>query len=207
MTEALVRPAVEFLTPKERQAMEEYHRKNSAPMSPVTAANFFQLYVEGFSLEQMLEGNRAWGLGALADACVRYDWPAKRAAYIDEVHIQAVARLQKLKAEAINHLANLLTVEHTRFRQEMIRYLQNPTEENLPEGRLASARDYKALCEAIESVSKIGQPPVPDQPPAPITVNAAPGSQVAVVSAPQGDKASDVLSSLAEQWRAKNKKQ
>ena len=208
MSESLVvkRDPIETLAPKERQALDDYRRRNQAPMSPATAANFFQLYVEGFTLEQMLEGNRAWGLGAIADACVRYDWPAKREAYIDDVHLQAVSRLQKLKAESINYLANLLAVEHTRFRQEMIRYLQNPTGENLPEGRLKSAKDYKALCEAIETVSKIGQPANPAASPQGITVNAAPGSQVAVVASQPGDNGADILRKLADESRGSSKK-
>lgn len=187
------------LTVKERQALDDYRRRNQPPMSPATAVNFFQLYVEGYTLEQMLQTNRSWGLGAIADACVRYDWPAKRSAYVDDAHKQAVQRLAKLKTEAINYLSDLAVVAHTEFRQEMMAYIQNPKEENLPKGRLKTFRDYKRLLETIEILSNIGktESPPPPEPSSPINVNVAAGGQVAIVS----DKGSGILEKLANEAR------
>jgi hypothetical protein len=189
-----------LLTERERSALAEHARRGAPAMSPATAANFFALFVEGYTLDQMLEANRAWGLGVLVDARIRYRWDERREAYVEDVHKQAVERLAKLRAESINHLANLAAVAHTEFRQDMIRYLQNPTEDNLPKGRLRTPKDYRDLIEAIEKVTKLG---VPTPPPSPtVGVSVGEGSQVAIVMA--DEKGAQILQKLANARRKRD---
>ena len=185
------------LTPREQAAFAEFQRKDSPAMSPATAANFFALFAEGFAAEKMLEGNPAWGLGAIVDARIRYHWDEKRETYVEDIHRQALERLSKLRAESINHLADLAVVAHTEFRQQMLRYMQNPIPENLPDARLKSTKDYKDLAEAIEKIFKLGLPDPPQQP----TINIGEGGQVAIV---MGDKGAKLLQKLANDARERN---
>jgi hypothetical protein len=200
---ALMIPPTVKLTAQEQKALEDWERKQQPGMSPVTAANFFLLFAEGYSLEEINRSNQSWSLGCLVHARLLYKWDERLATYIEDVHKQAFERLNKFKAEAVNHILDTLLVSHKISRDEMMRYIQNPTDENLPRNARLSPRDYKDLLDSLERVIKIGQPAIPPPAPqTPVSIIAGPGSTVV---AGDSSGAMSSLMKLAEEQRARAK--
>jgi hypothetical protein len=189
------------LTPVENKAYEDWTAKNQPAMAPTTAANFFTLFVEGYSMEQMIKANPSWKLGCVVDARIRYKWDERLQQHIEEVHRQALERMSKFKSEAINHILDTLTVVHQVNRDAMMKYIQNPIEENIPDSGKLTTREYKDLLESLERVMKIGQPvaaPVAQQPSvAVIAPNAT------VISADSSSSLGSIISKMADEARAR----
>lgn len=188
------------LTAVEAKALEDHVRKNGAPMSPITAANFFLLFAEDYTLEKILSVNPSWTLGCLVDARIRYKWDDRLAQYVEEIHKQALTRMSKFKAEMLNQALDMFTLDSRIKREEMMRYMQNPTDENLPKDAKLSPRDMKDILEVIERVMKIGQA-LPPQPSPTTSIYAAPGSTV-IASSGSMDAAA-IAQKMAEAERAK----
>ena len=70
---ALVR-ADKVLTPKEREAYQKYVEANKPPLAASTASNFFALFLQGHTCEEIAKLNPAFGLGIIVRARVDHDW-------------------------------------------------------------------------------------------------------------------------------------
>lgn len=195
------------LTEVEERALAAHVRKNDHAMSPVTAANYFALFAEGYTCEQMLAtSNSSFSLGQLVDARLRYKWDERLAKYVDDIHKQALDRLHKFKAEAINHVLDMIAVDTRIKRDEMMRYLQNPTKENMPKDARLSTRELNDLVGVLERVSKLGQPSTPPAQTQPtVGIIAGPGSTVIAGTANTGSDLGAIMRKMSEEQRVQKK--
>lgn len=169
-------------TNREIRAYERYKEKKGAPISPDTALNFFRMYLEGYSLTDIHSKHRAWPLGALVDACIRYGWKDKKEEYLDTLQNQVMERLGKIKLESLNFALDMATVAHKQFRDEMMKYVQNPDDEKPPKIRIKSIREYKELMNIIMSLGNLGEPVDANSGPSTaIQVNVSGGGKVEVL--------------------------
>jgi hypothetical protein len=194
MSEALV-TVEDGYTEEEIRALERHRKKNGAPIATSTAIDFFSLYLEGYTIKQIHERHSAWPLGALVDARVRYKWDDKKKAYLEELETQVMDRMSKIKLESLNFLADMAAVAHNEFREEMIKYLQNPDNTEPPRNRIKSIREYKELMNIIVALGALGAEGS-GMPGTAIQVNVADGGRVEVVTA---NEKARMLQALAEE--------
>ncbi len=181
-------------TDKEIEAYLAYKAANKPHIAAATALNFYHLFLEGFEPEKLAEKFPQWGLGAIVDARIRYQWDRRKVEYVNDLHRRVTSRAVKFQYESMDFMQNLAAVTHIKFNKEMMEYIQNPTKENIPNTMIHSIREYKDLIAAMDQLTKLGQPAVPVTPGEHTTVNvvAENGSKVEISSG------SDLLKKMAD---------
>ena len=183
------------LTNKERSALKKYRKDNGDPISPSTAMKFFTLFLEGYTLDQIHSRHKHWPFGALVDARIRYDWDHKKSEYITQVHSQITERMAKLKVDSLNFLFDLAAVAHVEFKEDMIKYLQDPSKNKRPHNAINSLREYKLIYEILNQMDELGKPKEGEKPS--VNIFAQSGSTVEVVNK---DRKAAIMDKLIESY-------
>lgn len=123
----------EGLSLREDAAYRTHMRANEQPLSPKTQAELFELYIHGFSCEEILRLNRSKGfrLGAIVRACKEGEWYSKRAEYITSLLTNVADRVRQVQSESVMFIANTLAVAHKQYDEQHKLYLQTGDREYL----------------------------------------------------------------------------
>lgn len=153
---ALVK-AVEALTPRELEAYRKYMESGKAPLAASTATNFFQLYLQGHSTEEIAKLNPAFGLGIIVRARVEHDWDRLRKEHVEHLLDNIRQVVQTTQLEAVQFVAEGLAVYRKMAGEKFQRYLQSGKIEDLGDFKDMSFKTYKDLLELLLKLT--GQEP------------------------------------------------
>ena len=151
MSKDLVSPQ-ELLGPEEQKALERFKEEGAYALSPTLASSFFSLFLQGKTLKEIHEMNRAIPFGAIVDARVRYGWDAARDQYVFELQSGIVRRMIQTQMESANFLADVMAATHKKHGTAIKKYLQTGNEDDLQGFNIESITSYGKL---IESIMKI----------------------------------------------------
>ena len=145
---ALVK-AERVLTPRELEAYQKYLESGKAPLAVSTSGQFFQLFIQGHTCEEIAKLNPGFGLGIIVRARVDHDWDEQRLQHVQHLldNIRQVAQTAQLGA--VQFVAEGMAAFHKLAGTRFQKYLQTGKEEDLGEFKDMSFKQYKDLMEML----------------------------------------------------------
>jgi hypothetical protein len=137
------------LTPKEREAYQKYVEANKPPLAVSTAANFFTLFLQGHTCEEIAKLNPAFGLGIIVRARIDNDWDAARDAHLEHLMTDIRQVAQQKQLGSIRFVADALAAFEKLAGEKFQRYLQSGDVSQLGEWKDMNFKQYKELVELI----------------------------------------------------------
>lgn len=137
------------LSTREREAYQKYVEAGKPSLAASTAGNFFQLYLNGHSCEEISKLNPSFGLGIIVKAKVDNDWDTARDQHLTDLmsNIRQVA--QHTQLGAIRFVSDGLAVYQKLAGEKFERYLQSGDASQLGDFKDMSFRQYKELLELL----------------------------------------------------------
>lgn len=149
--------AVAALTPRELEAYRKYIDSGKPPLAPSTSANFFALYIQGHTCEEIARLNPSFGLGIVVRARVDFDWDQQRLDYVQHLLDNMRQVVQTAQLSAVQFVAEGLAVYQKQAGAAFQKYLQSGKEEDLGNFRDMNFKTYKELLELLMKLT--GQQP------------------------------------------------
>jgi len=150
-------------------------------LAPSLVAQFYKLFLEGYTAEKIQELNPQYPLGAILHAQVKFDWDAKRDAYSEQLQKQVVERLMNTTLEAVNFVSDLLAVSHKKYGGQLKKYLQTGNEEELKGNMMVNGLlGYQKAVELLQKLTGQDKAKAPTVPPSAQSA----GSVIDVASTP-----------------------
>jgi hypothetical protein len=118
-------------------------------VSPIDAAQMFEIFLHGGSCTQIEKQWRKYKLGAIVKAAIEYQWHEKRQEYLEHLHRDAVERGRQAVAESVGFTADLLAVAHKRWGQKLRRYLATGDESELDGFEIRSIDQYRKVVQTF----------------------------------------------------------
>lgn len=138
-----------LLNEREKRAYEKYLSENKPPLSPRTSGDFFMLFLNGSSCEEISRLNPSFGLGIIVKARIDFDWDGQRDDYLRGLYTNIKEKVQKIQLEAIEHAANSISVYHAMLNDRYKKYLQTRDEKDLGDFKNISFKQYKEQVELM----------------------------------------------------------
>lgn len=139
--------------------MEELKKLGSAPankLSPQTAAQFFGLFLSGYSTYQIYKQNPNFGVngwGLIVKARIEYDWDIEREKYIKSLMDQTRQAAEKSVLEGIQFASDGMAVFHKMMGGRFRRYLQTGNEEELGDFKDMTFRSYREFVDLLQKLT------------------------------------------------------
>lgn len=137
------------LTPKEKEAYLKYVEANKPPLAASTAANFFALFLQGHTCEEIAKLNPAFGLGIIVKARVDHSWDLARDENLENLmtNIRQVAQQKQLAS--IRFVTDAMAAFEKLAGEKFQRYIQTGDSAQLGEWKDMSLKQYKELLELL----------------------------------------------------------
>jgi hypothetical protein len=141
--------AEERLTISEQIAYDKALRSGRAPLAPEFNQKLYELYLRGFSCEDIAAQNPGLNLGSVARARVDGNWDERRDQYTSGLLTDSAASLRQTAAESLNFLSLVLAVAHKEHGERLRRYLVTGDPKDLGDFRINNFSSYKLIIETI----------------------------------------------------------
>lgn len=137
------------MTPKELEAYRKYQESGKPALATSTSANFFQLFLQGHTCEEISRLNPGFGLGLIVKARIDHDWDLQREEHIQGLLDNIRQVVQKTQLDAIRFVAEGLATYQKYVGEKFQRYLQTGDAKELGEFKEMSFKTYKDLLELL----------------------------------------------------------
>lgn len=141
--------AARVLTPQELEAYRKYVEANKPPLAGSTSTQFFQVFLQGHTCEEIARLNPSFGLGIIVRARVDFDWDRQRDEHIQHLLDNIRSVVQTTQLEAVQFVAEGLAVYRKMAGSKFQKYLQSGKEEDLGDFKDMSFKTYKELLELL----------------------------------------------------------
>jgi hypothetical protein len=119
------------LTQEDLTSLTEYIAKGGSPLAPETAAKLFELFLNGSSAREIQRLNKAYPLGSILDAQVRYKWTEKKEQYAIELQQKIKDRVLKAQLETTELMTDMLTAARRKHSDKLKKFIQSGNESDL----------------------------------------------------------------------------
>lgn len=155
------------LTQREREVLEKWMEAGLPPLAVSRAMQFFELFCEGMTCEQIHKLNPQYELGAIIHARLRDKWDDRLQEYIAQMYGSIRDRVFKKQMEAISFTADVLSAAHKLHGEKIKRYLQTGDEKELAGAiRIDTLKQYKDAAELLMRLTGQDRQKEPALPPA-----------------------------------------
>lgn len=139
------------LDERESQVLKEWKEKaNRRPLALNLSMELFQLFLHGYTCEEIHQQNQVYDFGQILDARLRDGWDRRRHDYLDKLYANLYDRVKQTQAESVAFTTDLLAAAHRLFGTQLRKYMQSGKEEDL-----GHARDLIKSLEAYRKVADI----------------------------------------------------
>jgi hypothetical protein len=158
-----------WLEKPEREALDYFVKNRNlpgsryAPISASVALGMFNLYLNGRSIREIWDMNRAaFGFGQVVHAAVEGNWFEHKAKYLEGLFESAALRAKQAVAEGAEFTADMMAAAHKLHGMAIRKFLQTGNIEDLGAMGITSLRQYKELIEihmkltGQDKVQKVG---------------------------------------------------
>ena len=145
--------SLRFFSEKEKELLSKVLVDGVRPISPVLAAQFFELFLEGYSCAAIAKNNGTFREADILYLRNKYNWDEQRDRYAQDLQNQIHGKLIKQKLESIEFLTNMLAVTHKEHKEKMLKYLQTGKEDDKPDNWITGPSSYKGILEAIQKLT------------------------------------------------------
>lgn len=166
--------ALERLSAPDRKVYQDYIDSGKPGLAAAYSARLYELWLQGSTLEQILELNPGLNKGVVLRARVEGLWDERRETYLADLMSNAQDRVKLVALESVNFMGLLLAVANKQHGEKLRRYLQTGDPKELGAFDIQSIKQYK---EVIEMLTKItGQDKKPSAPGGSVSVSVTPGA-------------------------------
>lgn len=145
--------AISLLPEDERKIYDSFKESGKPGLGPTVSSAFFELYLNGSSCREIHKLNKAFDLGAIIDAKVRYQWDEERDKYTQELQHNAMKRLLQVQSESVQFIADSMAATHKKYGEKLRKYIQTGDESVLDGFDLGSITTYSKAIEALLKVT------------------------------------------------------
>jgi len=140
---------VQSLPEKERVLYENWVNQGGASLASKTALQFFELYLQGYSVEEIAKQNPPFDPGLIVKAKVDFDWDTKRQEYITQLQESVHQAVQKVSLETVQFASDAIAVYHKLAGAKFKKYLRTGDEADLGHFAGMSVKAYKDFLEIL----------------------------------------------------------
>ena len=196
--------ALDVLQPAEIQEYERHCRSGKADLSPDVNKRLYELYLNGLSIQNIMELNPGFNSGQIVKARVDGRWDERKSKYLGEILGDVPARMRQLAAESLGFMSLLLNVAHKEHGLSLRKYLQTGNPKDLGEFRITNFKQYQAVIDSVSTLLEAGKGRGPEATPL-VNVNVSAGASVSVDDGEGGHKfTSDEADALREMLEKKS---
>lgn len=145
--------ALTHLTPDELAVYEKYRASGKPPLSVKLSTSLYELWLQGVSMDEMVELNKGLSLGAIIQCRIENRWDERRGAYVAQLMVEAQDRMRMIALESANFIGVLLAVAQKRHGSALKKYLQTGDEAHLTGFDIQSIQQYKAVIETLAKIT------------------------------------------------------
>lgn len=152
-----------LLSEVEREAYDK--AESYPPLSPVTAAKFFGLFLQGYGCMDIARTNPEFGalaLGLIVRARIDYDWDTERDLYIRTMMELIRVKTEKATLEGIQFASDGMAVFHKLVGDRFRKFIQTGNEEELGEFKHMSFKMYKEFVQIFTKLTGKDQIVIPN---------------------------------------------
>lgn len=139
----------QVLSADEQKAYAKYLQEKRPPLSPKTASELFELFLNGSTCQEIAALNPGFGLGIIVRARVDFGWDEKREEYLTNLYQKAREKVQKNQLEAVDFVGNAMAVYHKLWNTKFKKFLQTGNESELGDFKSMTPAQYKSICELL----------------------------------------------------------
>jgi hypothetical protein len=151
--DAYVALAKSELPPEDIAVLTEYAASGGLPLAPASAAQFFNLFLNGSNAHEIQRLNKPFKLGQILDAQVRYKWSEKRDKYAMDLQDRVVEQARTAQLETTDLMANMLKAANKQHGDKLKKYIQSGDEKDL-DGVL-NIESLQSLLKIVDGLLKI----------------------------------------------------
>lgn len=137
------------LSPKELKAYEYFLDTELSSISPITQAQFFELFLNGKSCQEIQKLNPGFELGQIVDARIEGGWDELRKEYQTDLLKTVKDRAQQAQLETVVLLSDMLAAANKSHSKRLKKYLQTGDEKELGGLRVDSIKTLKEVLEML----------------------------------------------------------
>ena len=152
-TPEFIAQAQSVLSAEEYGSMKVYIESGGQALSPSTASNMFNLFLNGSSLQEIWKLNRQIALGSIIEAAVKFNWHTEKVQYSQDLHGKIREKVVQSQLQATELLTDMLTVANKQHSEKLKRYIQSGNLEDL-EGSM-NIENLTALLRTIDGLREI----------------------------------------------------
>lgn len=145
--------AIKLLPDDERNIWNGFKESGKPGLAPTVCAAFFELFLNGSTVYEIQKLNKAFDIGAIIDAKIRFGWEEQKIRYTQELQGRAVNRLLQVQSESVQFLADAMAATHKKHGSALKKYLQSGNEQDLDGFDLGSITTYSRAIEALLKVT------------------------------------------------------
>jgi hypothetical protein len=166
-----------LLSPRELREYQIYMRLRQPPMAQSTQLQFFQLFLNASSCEEIVRLNPGgFSLGAIVRARLENNWDELLAQHRAELMYKIKDRVQQVSLETVNRLCDELAASNKLNVDKVKKFLQTGDPEELKGTDVGSMKHMEKMIEGLAKLLGTDQPKKPGP-----TVNVNIGATGAIV--------------------------
>lgn len=144
----------DLLSSKELIAYDRYKKEGGHPLSPTVHAQFFALYLNGKTPDEIQTLNPGYPLGAIIKALVEGRWIERKREHLDNLLEGARGRVEQVQLESIVFVSDLLSAANKMHGDKIKKYLQTGNATELGDLKIDSLGAYTR---AVDLLMKLTQ--------------------------------------------------
>lgn len=141
------------LNQEEKSELTSYLSGGGLPLSPDTAAKFFELYLNGTDCYDIWKINKAFPYGAILDARIKYKWDIQKEEYAIRLQDNIKKKVAQAQLETADLMSDMLLAAKKKNGIKLKRYLQTGDEKELEDS--LNIGSLKTLKDIVEGLMKI----------------------------------------------------
>jgi hypothetical protein len=147
----IVKAIKQKMEAKEGEELRKWKRKAEAPLPLALALKMYELYLNGFSCEEIWRVNgQKYPLGQIVDAKLRYEWDDRKAEQLDSLYGSIEEKVLHVKNDAVSHLAGLLAAAHKIWGDRVAQFLQEGDQTLLAGFDPSAIKTYKEILSMLQ---------------------------------------------------------
>ncbi len=141
------------LLEEDRNILVEYLAAGGHPLSPEAGARMFELFLHGSDAREIQRLNKAFPLGGILDAQVRYKWTQRRDAYYIELQDRVRDKVIKAQLETTELMTDILSAARKKHSDKLKKFIQSGDEKDLD--GVMNVETIQSLLKVTEGLLKI----------------------------------------------------
>ncbi len=127
--------------------------KTAGAMGKQEAMPLYELFLLGYSLEDLGRRFPQYSLGKIALTAALNGWVKDREKLANSVYDRIRARIVRSTVEQVEFLTDMVSISTTENMEEMRKYLHDPSKSPPPSMRIKSLKEYQQVIEMLAKVA------------------------------------------------------